>query len=359
MKAVEPPVKKNSLMSITYMRCLACLLVVVCHSQSFSQKLSVDGFDILFGYGGRIGELGVIIFFMISGYLMTYVHWGDFKNNKSLNFMKKRFFRVAPMYYLFTIITILAFIINRNWFPSTEINAKSSILSAFFIPDIFEKNSNRLVTPLSVGWTLCYEMFFYLLFSISLLMRRLTGLLFVIAVISAICLYGAIVPHSEKTLIGFYTSPIMLYFVSGIVICALQFKIKAKTDHGILVALVFIIGILACVISNLNEVVLFISLSLLFALATFVNTTGQGLTMSFVSYLGLASYSIYLCHRLVMGAVNAVASKTSFVDLSHSGQYLYSAVMVLISLIAGCICYSLIESKINAYSKREMKLATK
>ena len=123
--------------SIQYLRAIAALMVAANHAITYP-------FDV------ETGEQGVDIFFVISGFIMVYIME---KNQRSWSrFLKARFFRIAPLYYL---CTIFAVIIGYIEIP----NLLHSIQTVTFIK--FYKTS----PPLAVGWTLEYEFIFYLLCS--------------------------------------------------------------------------------------------------------------------------------------------------------------------------------------------------
>ena len=115
--------------------------------------------------GYNFGHIGVDIFFIISGFIITYV-----SQINSSQFFIKRFIRVIPIYWL----VIFIFFISLNLFPNLFDLSKPNIIyllkSIFFIPF---NNLNTGHYPIVIyGWTLNYEIYFYLIFSISLLFSK-------------------------------------------------------------------------------------------------------------------------------------------------------------------------------------------
>lgn len=335
---------KNNILSITYLRAMACMLVVVCHAESFSAKLSTAYFSGLFGYGGAVGKLGVYLFFMISGYLMACVHWEDFGQGKMGLFVKKRLVRILPMYYLFTLITILAWVMNPGWFPSTLLTPLDDILSLLFIPSVYIKELGTLTPVLSVGWTLCYEMLFYLIFAVGLMFSRRNGMAFIFITIIALIAFGTY-SASEKLYFQFYTDNIMLYFLSGIVCFMLQKRISQRYAHNAL-SLGVIIVMLAVSTLWLQGYPQLLLLSLCFFMLTgleFASVRQTSLTRV-ITGIGLASYSIYLCHRLFMGALEKILH---LVMPAPGTAMLYLAMVILsaASALVGYLIYWLIEKR--------------
>lgn len=335
---------KTNILSITYLRAIACMLVVVCHAESFSAKLSPAYFSGLFGYGGAVGKLGVYLFFMISGYLMACVHWDDFGQGKMGLFVKKRLVRILPMYYLFTLLTIVAWVINPGWFPSTILTPLDDILSLLFIPSVYIKELDTLTPVLSVGWTLCYEMLFYLIFAIGMVFNRRSGLVFIFITIFALVVFGAS-GNSQRPYFQFYTNEIMLYFLSGIVCFMLQQRFSQRYAHNIL-SLAVITGLLTASTLWLQGYPQLLLLSLSFFMLTGLEFASQRQTRvtRLVSGIGLASYSIYLCHRLFMGALEKVLH-VLMPAATTATMYLAMVILSAASAIVGYLIYWTIEKR--------------
>ena len=335
---------KNNILSVTYLRAVACMLVVVCHSESFAGKLTHGYFSGLLGYGGAVGELGVLLFFMISGYLMACVHWEDFGRGKTVLFIRKRLVRILPMYYLFTLLTIVAWIINPGWFPSTVLTPLDDILSLIFIPSVYIKELDTLTPVLSVGWTLCYEMLFYLLFATGMLFRRSAGLTFIFVSIAVLMLAGYL-SSSQQSYFLFYTNNIMLYFLSGIACFMLQKRVPEQCSHNAL-SLMLTVALLTFSTLWLQGVLQLLVLTVSFCLLTGLkfNALRQNALTRVVSALGLASYSIYLCHRLFMGALVKVLHYF-MPAASTATMYMAMAILSVASAVAGLIIYWLVEKQ--------------
>ncbi len=105
------------------------------------------------------GEESVLIFFVISGFLFGYIH----KNINWRDFVKKRFWRLAPMYYVavFTsIIVTMAFQANIDgYFILTDV----ILYYLFFIPQFAKFYHPEVLGYLDVLWSIGVEMMFYAL----------------------------------------------------------------------------------------------------------------------------------------------------------------------------------------------------
>ncbi|TEA60562.1 acyltransferase [Pseudomonas sp. CH235] len=195
------------LISVQALRALAAW-AVVCHH--FMQIF----FD--FEARGPIGQLfidkgavGVDIFFVISGLVIFLSTEG--KALPPARFLLYRMFRIVPAYWLYTVLMALLVVFARPLLPDQTVDWSHLLLSLLFIPT--ENPGGYGIYPtLNVGWTLNYEMLFYVLFAWALLFRLQVRLLVVAALLFAVCQawtgFGWV---SE-----FYRSDIVYEFLLGI-----------------------------------------------------------------------------------------------------------------------------------------------
>ena len=91
--------------------------------------------------------------------------------NRFFNFLSRRFIRILPMYWLFSLLVVAAYLINNKW----NVGGFSGNDAAGFQRIIF--SLALLPQPASpllvVGWTLIYEMIFY--YSIAVLLLFADG----------------------------------------------------------------------------------------------------------------------------------------------------------------------------------------
>lgn len=144
------------------LRAIAVLPVIFFHA----------GFEIFKG-----GFIGVDVFFVISGYLITTIILSDLENNKFsiINFYEKRARRILPaLFFVIIICIILSFIL---FMPSDMKDFSKSLIavSTFSSNILFLNESGYFDTaselkPLLHTWSLAVEEQFYLLFPIFLLL---------------------------------------------------------------------------------------------------------------------------------------------------------------------------------------------
>jgi len=159
------------------LRFIAAFLLIIHHTEQIKSIFNIDNFWGVIPFIGIIGKLGVILFFVLSGFLITYLLLAEehsFKRISIRKFYMRRMFRIWPLYFL---IIILAFLIlpNINFFTLPGFDKEviySNLLLKLFLYVIFFPN---LVLPLlgvvpyaSHTWSIGTEEQFYLVWPIAL-----------------------------------------------------------------------------------------------------------------------------------------------------------------------------------------------
>ena len=117
-------------------------------------------------------------------------------NYRSAFFFIKRLIRIVPLYWIVTIAIFLISIFLPQYLNNTSNNYLHLIKSLLFIP--FDKNGTGHFPVHFLGWSLNFEIIFYLLFAISLSFAKNFRSTIVSALI--IFLFGLIVFTQVKTL---------------------------------------------------------------------------------------------------------------------------------------------------------------
>lgn len=287
------------LISVQALRALAAWMVV-CHH--FMQIF----FD--FKARGPIGQLfidkgavGVDVFFVISGLVIFLSTQG--KSLPPGRFLLYRLFRIVPAYWLYTALMALLVVFAQPVLPDQTVDWSHFLLSLLFIPTQ-NPGGYGIYPTLNVGWTLNYEMLFYLLFAWALLFRRQWRLLIVAALLFAVCQawtgYGWIS--------GFYRSDIVYEFLLGMAI-GMMYR-RGWIKPGLSLPLLGI-GVALLAIYYLPPNPRFFAWGLPSAVLVMA---GMALERFFekrrlLKWLGDCSYSVYLMHVLVLSAGGFIAQR--------------------------------------------------
>jgi peptidoglycan/LPS O-acetylase OafA/YrhL len=278
------------LISLQALRALAAWMVV-CHH--FMQIF----FD--FHASGPIGQfftdrgaVGVDIFFVISG-LVIYLSTQD-KQMPAGRFLLNRAIRIVPAYWLYTALMGLMLVSLGQWLPHSAIDLPHFILSLLFIPSE-NPGGYGLYPTLNVGWTLNYEMFFYLLFSLVFTVPQRHRPLIVAAALFAVSevlgRYGVIS--------RFYQNNIVYEFLLGIGI-GVMYR-RGWISEGLWVPLAVIAAsVLAIYQLDASDRLLHWGLPSAMIVLACVAMEPHFKRVKMLKVLGDCSYSVYLVHVLVL-----------------------------------------------------------
>ena len=264
-------IHKNKIEIIEFLRFIAALFVVFVH-------IPVFGF----------GSFGVDIFFIISGFVMMYSTENNYKN-----FFLKRLIRILPSYYLFTFGVFIIALNFPNVLNNTTANLDHLLKSIFFIP--FDKNGTGHFPILFLGWTLNYEMFFYSLFALSLLINNKFRSIFTSYAILAIF----ILCNSVKNYPLFaYGDLIVFEFILGIITYELIFK--KNYFNSILILLTILIGLMISDVNTYNHRLITYGFPIAFAFSLIIFKFKSIKLPSLFLILGESSYALYLTHPYII-----------------------------------------------------------
>ena len=211
---LHPP---STLKSIQALRAVAACAVVFHHvCQPFDWKGITSP---LFMRGHAItdfGQAGVDIFFVISGFIMVVItdRWPA-QERRPLNFLYKRFTRVLPLYWIYTtvflLMTLLPGVMKNHQYPPAYV-----VQSYLLLPTYADGKADILGWPvLGVGWTLGFEMLFYVAFAALIRLDLARSALILSAGFVLTSLAGWLYPQTASPLLAFVTHPLTLEFCLG------------------------------------------------------------------------------------------------------------------------------------------------
>lgn len=292
--------------NVQALRAWAATIVMFVHLETLLRPLHDDVSHYLVA-----GQVGVDLFFVISGFVM--VHTMRRKPVFAGAFFLNRIIRVVPLYWLLTLAVFAIAIVMPSLLQATSASPAELVRSLLFIPFV---KSNGLVAPvLFVGWTLNYEMFFYLLFTIAIALtgRRLDATVSAtIAMIFALNIAGQLW-HLKSTPWNFFTSSLMFEFAFGILLGWLQpwrapVPVRWSLSAGAVAMVALIAGPLLC-----PAVPAFcrsgIPAAIIVWAAISAETRGVRLDNRWVQLVGAASYSLYLTHPFALQAFGHVSAR--------------------------------------------------
>ena len=157
----------NKFYSLQILRAFAAWLVVFHHyMQSYYNFETESLVGTILSYRGNFG---VDLFFVLSGFIMFLVTQN--KTSTAPSFFIKRVFRVVPAYWFYTSVLIVLITFFPTSFAFTDYNGESLLYSYLFIPSL-NPSGIGLYPTLTVGWTLIFEIVFYTILTVSILLSK-------------------------------------------------------------------------------------------------------------------------------------------------------------------------------------------
>ncbi|HWB79979.1 MAG TPA: acyltransferase [Nannocystaceae bacterium] len=204
---------------VQVLRFVAASLVVVAHAESRLARVFAEHAEstVIFALGHlrTWGHFGVDLFFAISGFIMYWVTRGRFqRSGASLDFLRKRVVRVVPIYWGLTAFAVGLLAVAPSLFSYRESLDTQWIAASFlFVP--WQAPEGFVAPVLGLGWTLNYEVWFYLCFALLLLLPERRALPTITIAFVACALLGQLVVF-ENPWTRQATSWLLLEFVMGL-----------------------------------------------------------------------------------------------------------------------------------------------
>ncbi|HUW28397.1 MAG TPA: acyltransferase [Sulfuriferula sp.] len=335
--------KGSTIEGIQYLRGIAAMMVVFHHVRHVFGDVS--------GWT-TFGGTGVDIFFVISGFIMVYMTplsrctMSERLSNMS-RFWLKRVVRIVPLYWIALPLSVVVFKIN--------LTDPRLINDFLFFPRFNSQFPAEIWPALIPGWSINYEMFFYLIFGLSILFssRRLLVAALIIMTLGIVGSYR----QFDSAAMRFYTSTIMFEFLFGMLLFSLwRYLSAAGAVRYRWVWWVSLLAGFAMLAVNLpgpgflvhGLPAVFIVLGAIFAF--------EGIHIPPLRILGDASYSIYLFHLLSFAISWHVVSKLRLSATDPHDLIPVFAIYVVVAAGAGIVLHHLLEKPLvrtgNALIKR-------
>ncbi|MET3723957.1 acyltransferase family protein [Sphingomonas trueperi] len=326
-----------TLWSIQYLRAAAAVGVIVFHQMQMRHRI--------FG----LGEHGVDLFFVISGFIM--VALTDARPTRPRTFLLDRIARIVPPYWIATLCAFLVAAVDPYFYHgSTDPGLLAK--SLFFVP---ARNAFGEIEPtLFLGWTLNYEMFFYAVFALTLFLPR--GRLVVLCT-----LFGALVAigrpmHPTGAATTIYTDPLLLEFAAGAILGRV-FGAGAAVPASLRQVLA------ALAVALVLTLLAFWSGRLLFGAVAVVLVAGGLLLerggamprLPWLKLLGDASFAIYLFQQFAFVLVGKSLALTGRL-LHHAVPHLLIEALNIVAAIAlGLLVLRLLERPLTKTVKEALR----
>ncbi len=345
------------------LRFFAAFLVIIHHVEQFKYSFGLSNY-FASPFIAIIGKLGVILFFVLSGFLITYLLLTEQEKTNTISIKKfyiRRILRIWPLYYLIVILSF--FVLPKISF--FEFPGHSSVLFnnwrvllllfLFFLPNV--ALGMRFVVPYaSQAWSVGVEEQFYLIWPV--LMKYFKNTVRLLLVVIIIYLF--------MELVGFRVIKKFLFWNSG-------FDVLRSFWHSFNIDCMAIGGLFAYILHKKDKILLFFYNRVIqfFTLLLLIALIGYGVVIPYVhyefyavffgivilnlasnpkpilnlengyfNYLGKISYGLYMFHPLaiviILKCLNYFGTNNFFLQLILS---------TILTIIISSISYHFMEEK--------------
>ncbi|WP_420409038.1 acyltransferase family protein [Hoeflea sp.] len=332
---------------VQYLRVAAALVVMLFHISVLSQETwELDPAQVDY-----VGAAGVDLFFVISGFIMAMIVARSGDRFSARDFWLRRIARVVPAYWVITLFVFMLALVLPSLFNSTTASVPHLLASLSFLA--VDSGSGHTGPLLVVGWTLNYEMFFYLVVALTAGLLGDESLSKTSAVLCGLVAFGLVFQPAHQTLM-FYSDPILLEFVFGIMV----FRAWRKSDgaaFGVLSWFAFVLGMALLAVQwerPLTDWRMFFwgipAMAVLYG--------GLGVlrfSSPVLARLGDWSYALYLTHVFVI---------TFYIKFAISAVYGYDVpwpvhylALIAICTLVSAVFYTVVERPLSGWVLRRLK----
>lgn len=324
--------------NLQVLRGIAALLVVFFHFKEYLNFPTFKLGNLLF----QEGSIGVPVFFVISGFIMVYT---TSRLNSELvfqnisTFIKKRIVRIVPLYYVLTFAWI--FLGGSVMIYFSE-HLSRLVHSLLFLP------FGSAPPVLFLGWSLNYEMFFYLIFAFAMVFKKYRYHLFI--AFFGICILLGFLYDFHHPYLKMVTSRLNLFFLIGVILGLVIHKINLKKTTAWAIS---IIGILLFATGYFKwlpiESFIFTSIWVSGFVIAFLlfDKILEIRPNQFFIHIGNISYSIYLAHPFV-----EILMRKFKPILGTSYQPILFIVGIALVLLISTILYEIFEKRFTNYLRK-------
>lgn len=318
-----------------FYRGIAAIAVLFFHlSGIFNEQFHFDPLGGLANYG----YLGVDFFFVLSGFVIMYSHFGEDRQTlKIKKYLSKRVWRVFPTYWFHLVlilsIRLLGAFLLKNSSLTIGLEPLNLIKNVFLL-----KSDKYLIGP---AWSLTHELYFYLLFILFFVAgSHLYTLLMLIYCI--VIVFGATLPENfitDKFIIEFFFGNLACLAVRGSAFISLrQKKMLSMVTFGF--ATVLIVSTLFLIIRGsvqnedhgLRVMGIGLGTAFLFLASCTAESLGWKLPRWFAFFGGI-SYPLYISHGIFLSVFEKIAVKIT----ARSGAVLVSSYFLICIF---CLAYA-------------------
>ena len=330
--------KKIYFPGLNGLRFIGAFVVIIGHIEFLKSVQGLPNLMHVPFYKNTSGHLGVILFFVLSGFLITYLLLNELKEKSTIHIWKfymRRVLRIWPLYYFMILISIFLIPLLFSFFhfsitkPYTWSEIKYYL---FFLPNI-SKSMGSYINGAVHLWSIGVEEQFYILWPLLMLVFRKYTLLLLLAIFFGITITPLFLGYLNYRTDLFSGNEL---FYNRLSLFIIHFKINSMAIGGFIAYVVFkkkkwlevfkldfieiilfvgtlLLWLSGTVLTQFNDEIY----SLLFGIIILNIATKSKpvitLENNFFTFMGKISYGLYVYHWIVILTIIEVLKK-SYVD---------------------------------------------
>jgi exopolysaccharide production protein ExoZ len=315
--------RSGTILSVQILRFVAAFAVTLYHAHGAVMIAAGAPKEVAYQGIWHLGASGVHIFFVISGFVMVLT---SFKGDRAIapsTFLRRRFLRIYPIYWVLALIYILAHALIGSAYELTGVQYAGALA-------LVSTHAALIIGP---GWTLAYEVYFYLCFAVSLMIGSIRAL-FALTVFFLCSVVAGMMFSGIADAFPLATNGLLLEFILG---CWLGYGFLGRPQWIARVGWPgLLIGTAALLLSGLYDA-LRIPTVLAWGIPSFLIVAGalslehrlKGRLARAVALLGDSSYFLYLSHILLIDLMTQLSGIASGLNMVAIG---------FLSLVSALLC---------------------
>ncbi len=313
--------------ALQYLRAIAALAVVYSHT-----VIQVEGYQQFLAHAG---SFGVDIFFVISGFIMIYIARPD---TRPVAFFIARIRRVVPLYWFFTFLMAGILLVMPSVFKATVFQWDTLLKSLAFIPHWSTAYEGYVWPIVAPGWSLIFEMYFYLVFAISLLLAERYRILFISVVITVVFIIATRLNTGESAVAQFFSESMVFEFILGMLL-AFAWKRGLRLPSSTAWYLLLFGSCLLFLDLPVPRIVEYGLPSLFIVMACLYIRIKE---YSWAVLLGDASYALYLSHIFTLGVLRKFVAP--LLGEGQTAAYLFVVISMVVCTIVSVYIHKWVDN---------------
>lgn len=315
------------------------------------------------------GGIGVSIFFVLSGFLITYLLITDYESNSKIslkNFYIRRILRIWPLYFLvvgfsFLIYPFLRSLIGVNHLLDSNFLYHLTFLSNIDLIHIQKLGNGNDILSQNITWSVSVEEQFYLFWPLIFVFLHKRFWIYSIILVILGSIIFRIVNTNDIIILYYHTFSVLLDFgIGGLMAFLIKSNVKIRCyfeNSSTLTHLVLFVFSLCLIffgdslfLFKYGNAVgrLFISFSFAFIISAQAITRSESIlslqNLKFANKWGKYTYGIYLIHPIVIAIIDIIISFIPFSKTNFISSFLIGIIVFIITLWLSKMSFKYYES---------------